>query len=151
MSVPFVFVGRVPCAPPLFRINFNCCSRVAFYEMNGYLIRYDAFCGGGQAARPTVLRRDRDQDINETNGESNEAAPNLMKASFEAQAVGRGLDPRRRRHQIIARSQPRYNRNHGGGSEAKPRVLNDSPVDCQTPRCPSPQARPSRPPYKSTV
>ena len=27
------------------------------------------------------------------------------------------------------------------GSEAKPRVLNDSPVDCQTPRCPSPQAR----------
>ena len=27
------------------------------------------------------------------------------------------------------------------GSVAKPRVLNDSPVDCQTPRCPSPQAR----------
>ena len=27
------------------------------------------------------------------------------------------------------------------GSEAKPRVLNDSPVDCQTQRCPSPQAR----------
>ena len=27
------------------------------------------------------------------------------------------------------------------GSEAKPRVLNDSPMHCQTPRCPSPQAR----------
>ena len=27
------------------------------------------------------------------------------------------------------------------GSEAKPRVLNESPVDSQTPRCPSPQAR----------
>ena len=27
------------------------------------------------------------------------------------------------------------------GSEAKPRVLNDSPADCQTPRCPSTQAR----------
>ena len=31
------------------------------------------------------------------------------------------------------------------GSEAKPRVLNDSSVTCQTPRCPSPQARPSSP------
>ncbi len=29
----------------------------------------------------------------------------------------------------------------GETSVAKPRVLNDSPVDCQTPRCPSPQAR----------
>ncbi len=27
------------------------------------------------------------------------------------------------------------------GSEAKLRVLNESPVDSQTPRCPSPQAR----------
>ena len=30
-------------------------------------------------------------------------------------------------------------------SVAKPRVLNDSLNDCQTPRCPSPQARPSSP------